>query len=74
MKRKGKVKMNPVFQYTNFDDKWYFWDESWTKYYGPFDFEENAHAACVAYAEYLQTGLGPWKNIAVASNVRWRNF
>lgn len=71
--------MDPVFQYTNSDDKWYFWDESWSLYYGPFDFEENARHFLNLYVKYLsddnEGSAKEWKHSElIASNVRWRNF
>lgn len=32
---------------------WYFWDETWSRAYGPYQTREAASAACVEYAERL---------------------
>lgn len=35
------------------DDKWWFWDETWTDAYGPYDSREDADAACAKYAREM---------------------
>jgi len=45
---------NPVFQDGS---KWFFWDETWTMFFGPFDDEETATQACQEYTEYMTTGM-----------------
>ena len=67
---------NPIFKY---DDKFYFWDETWSWCYGPFDFEENARHLLELYIKYLDSAdegtAKSWKHSEnVASNVRWRTF
>lgn len=38
--------------------KWYFWDETWTQFLGPYDNESQAKQACEEYYQvYLQTGV-----------------
>ena len=32
---------------------WYFWDETWAHYHGPFATKEAAHNSCVEYARQL---------------------
>lgn len=43
--------MNTVFQAA--DNKWYFWDETDTHDYGPYDTMEQAMAALVLYCKQL---------------------
>lgn len=47
---------NPVFSDGN---KWYFWDETWTQFLGPYDSESEADEAAKEYASYLDTGYYP---------------
>lgn len=35
------------------DAGWYFWDETWVNFYGPYDTQEEARGACVQYAETI---------------------
>lgn len=42
--------------YEGKDGKWYFWDETWSNEYGPFDTEEKARERLKDYVEYLETG------------------
>lgn len=58
------------------NSKWFFWDETWTQYVGPFDNEEQATQGCQEYGKYLQSGLYPiilqnkeWKDVE-----RWRRL
>lgn len=41
---------SPVFRSTE-DWKWYFWDESWSTQYGPYETEEEARAGLKKYCE-----------------------
>lgn len=43
---------NPIFSAYN---KWYFWDESWSDYYGPYETEDDAK---IALNEYTKKVLG----------------
>ena len=63
--------MDPVFQYTNSDNKWYFWDESWSQYYGPFDTQAEAQENLLKYIDCLETGTNyPQTN----PHIKWRLF
>jgi hypothetical protein len=42
---------NPIF--TRADGLWYFWDETWTRYYGPYDSKDEAEKMCNDYARWL---------------------
>ena len=35
------------------DDKWWFWDETWSDAYGPYESEADANAAVNEYARNL---------------------
>ncbi|MDP1713081.1 MAG: hypothetical protein Q8K86_11575 [Candidatus Nanopelagicaceae bacterium] len=35
------------------DDKWWFWDETWTERHGPFKTKDEARKACVKYSKTL---------------------
>lgn len=41
---------DPVFTHHG---AWYFWDETWTQFLGPFDSEEKARKSLEQYAKYL---------------------
>lgn len=42
---------NPV----HFDDgNWWFWNETWTDRYGPYETEQEAIKMCKDYAYYLE--------------------
>jgi hypothetical protein len=43
---------DPVF-FDVRDNKWYFYDETWSNVYGPYDTEEAARIACNSYAMSL---------------------
>lgn len=56
--------MNPVFQADVIGEgghpdghfyvgKWYFYDETWVRSYGPFNTEQEANEACNKYAETI---------------------
>jgi len=40
--------MDPVHEH---DDKWYFWDETWSQRVGPYDTKAKAAEALVRYCE-----------------------
>jgi hypothetical protein len=40
--------MNPVHE---FNGQWWFWDETWSERFGPYDTEEEAVNACNRYAK-----------------------
>lgn len=42
------VGINPIFS-----EDWYFCDEAWADWYGPFDTREQAREACVKYSKAL---------------------
>lgn len=42
----GEFNTNPIYEQ---DGLWYFWDETWTDSYGPFDTEEQAKEAIRTY-------------------------
>ena len=44
---------SPVFKIA---DEYFFYDEAWADYYGPYPTEKVAHQMCTYYAEYLHTG------------------
>jgi hypothetical protein len=44
---------NPIFE---LDGRWYFWDETWTKYLGPFPTESHAKIGIECYEKYLAYG------------------
>ncbi len=39
---------DPVREY---EDGWYFWDETWADKHGPYDTEQQARTALVIYCE-----------------------
>lgn len=49
----------PIFEDVSWDpapweaNGWYFWDETWVNYYGPYSSEEEANKKCQEYAEQL---------------------
>lgn len=45
---------DPVFEDNG---QWFFWDETWTQFLGPFQSESNARDAAKEYGEYLSTGV-----------------
>lgn len=50
----------PEVVHQNEDGKWYYWSETWSEEYGPFDTEELAKEACNQYAkEVLHHSEGP---------------
>jgi hypothetical protein len=49
--------------------KWFFWDETWTMFLGPFDTEEQAYTACDKYGEYLDSGIYP----EMLQNKEWKD-
>jgi len=50
MEMRGKSVGDPV---NTEDGKWYFWDETWTHNYGPFDTEQLCEEQLKKYSEYL---------------------
>jgi hypothetical protein len=42
--------MDPLFER---EGKWYFWDETWSGYHGPYDTKEIVLQALKEYAENL---------------------
>ncbi|MHA2330233.1 MAG: hypothetical protein ACXACR_17070 [Candidatus Hodarchaeales archaeon] len=42
--------MNPIHKEKN---KWYFWDETWSDKFGPYNTKKEAQAMLEKYAEYL---------------------
>lgn len=44
---------DPVFE---LDGKWYFYDETWTQYCGPFPDESHARTGIESYEKYLSRG------------------
>lgn len=44
---------DPVFKHNN---KWYFFDETWSECYGPIASEWMARACCRKYADTLEGG------------------
>lgn len=55
-----------VFQDGN---EWFFWDETWTQFLGPFTSEEEAERASQEYANYLTSGLYP----AMLQDKEWKD-
>ena len=55
MAERGDVS-DPVFEY---EDLWYFWDETETVKYGPYKTEEGARKELARYGHYLNTGEYP---------------
>lgn len=66
LKRKKTVKMTPthhecmksqepVFMMEG-NQKYYFWNETWTDCIGPFETKEQASKATKSYAKWLDTG------------------
>lgn len=45
--------MSPIFER---EGKWFFWDETWSYDYGPFDTEEEAKRNLKAYTRFLDIG------------------
>lgn len=54
IKRENDLPDTPLHQE---DGKWYFWDETWSDRYGPFDTEEKAKEELAKYAVYLDNIL-----------------
>lgn len=66
---------NPVYRDTS-DNKWYFYDETWSDSYGPYDTEEEADRKCAEYAKYLE-GMNKVVKILYTNykgKVAWRNI
>lgn len=47
LERNENGHLNPVF--LNEDKKWYFWDETWSNSYGPFNSKLDANLALLEY-------------------------
>ena len=47
---------DPVFQ-NDEDGKWYFWDETWSNTYGPYDSEDKARVDLDWYVKFLNGEL-----------------
>lgn len=60
----------PIFKK---DDGWHFYDETFSRSFGPFDSDEIAEKACTRYAEMVLEGRhDPYPEIAdVCSKLQW---
>lgn len=45
---------DPVFKE---EGMWYFYDETWSNVHGPFETEDDARKAVIAYVNYLNHGV-----------------
>lgn len=58
--------VDPIFED---DGKWYFWDETWTSYLGPFPDESHARHGLEEYGNYLSTG----EHTGFLTGTKWFN-
>ena len=50
----SKFAYKPVEQ-DHYNNKWYFWDETWSVRHGPYNTEEEAQKELMAYCEWLDS-------------------
>jgi len=47
-----------------YNEKWWFWDETWTYAYGPYETEELAQVAASQYGRWLTDGTEPTADLS----------